>query len=148
MSKKDRIKFPAANQSGFYDELKQKVSDYLKTKRNGGFGNLNLVIKTIVMIGLYTVPYILMYTGIYTGLWMFLLAWAVMGLGIAGMGMSVMHDANHKAYSGKKTVNMILGKSYISWEAFRQIGDINIIYCITPILILTGKMKILTPDRF
>ena len=32
-----------------------------------------------------------------------------MGFGMAGIGMSVMHDANHGSYSKSKTVNLIMG---------------------------------------
>jgi linoleoyl-CoA desaturase len=35
----------------------------------------------------------------------------VMSFGIAGIGLSVMHDANHGAYSSKKWVNDLLGYS-------------------------------------
>jgi linoleoyl-CoA desaturase len=34
-----------------------------------------------------------------------------MGLGLAGIGLSVMHDANHGAYSRKKWVNNLIGYS-------------------------------------
>ena len=34
--------------------------------------------------------------------WIF---WILMGLGMAGIGMSVMHDANHGSYSKKKSIN-------------------------------------------
>ena len=32
-----------------------------------------------------------------------------MGLGLAGIGMAVMHDGNHGAYSENKTINKIVG---------------------------------------
>jgi linoleoyl-CoA desaturase len=32
-----------------------------------------------------------------------------MGLGLAGIGMSVMHDANHSAYSSNKRINFLIG---------------------------------------
>ncbi len=35
--------------------------------------------------------------------------WLLMGFGLAGVGMSIMHDANHGAYSENKTVNYIMG---------------------------------------
>jgi len=35
--------------------------------------------------------------------------WALMGLGMSGIGLSVMHDANHGAYSNNKHVNNALG---------------------------------------
>ena len=33
-----------------------------------------------------------------------------MGLGLAGIGLNVMHDANHDAYSDKKWVNLRVGR--------------------------------------
>jgi linoleoyl-CoA desaturase len=46
-----------------------------------------------------------------------------MGVGVAGLGMSVMHDANHGAYSSNKTVNYLmahvlnlLGGSTVNWK--------------------------------
>ena len=35
----------------------------------------------------------------------------LMGLGKAGIGLSVMHDANHGAYSKKKWINNLVGYS-------------------------------------
>jgi linoleoyl-CoA desaturase len=34
-----------------------------------------------------------------------------MGLGLAGIGMGVMHDANHGAYSSNKKINFIVGQT-------------------------------------
>ena len=36
--------------------------------------------------------------------------YVLMGLGMAGIGMSVMHDANHGAYSKNSNVNKWVGK--------------------------------------
>ena len=37
--------------------------------------------------------------------WAYLILWVIMGLGMAGVGMNVMHDANHGAYSSnQKTI--------------------------------------------
>jgi linoleoyl-CoA desaturase len=38
-----------------------------------------------------------------------MLFWFIMGLSLAGIGMSVMHDANHSAYSSNKTINFLMG---------------------------------------
>ena len=35
--------------------------------------------------------------------------WSIMGLSVAGIGMSVMHDANHGSYSPSSRVNYWLG---------------------------------------
>jgi linoleoyl-CoA desaturase len=41
--------------------------------------------------------------------WVHLLLTIVMGIGMAGIGMNVMHDANHGSYSTKKWVNSFMG---------------------------------------
>ena len=70
-----------------------------------------MVIKTVVMFGLYFIPYALILGGVVTGLgWMFVLV-LVMSLGLAGIGLSVMHDANHGAYSNTKWLNNLMGYS-------------------------------------
>ncbi|MFM7766802.1 MAG: fatty acid desaturase family protein, partial [Bacteroidota bacterium] len=38
-----------------------------------------------------------------------LLLWILTGTGLAGIGMSVMHDANHGAYSSNKNINRLVG---------------------------------------
>ena len=35
--------------------------------------------------------------------------WVLMGFGMAGIGMSIMHDGNHNGYSKSKTINKIMG---------------------------------------
>ncbi|NNC83060.1 MAG: acyl-CoA desaturase [Flavobacteriales bacterium] len=61
------------------------------------------------MLAIYLVPFILMLNGTITSIWAVLLAWGVMGLGMSGIGMSVMHDANHGSYSKNKRVNQFIG---------------------------------------
>lgn len=43
--------------------------------------------------------------------WIQLLLAIIMGVGMAGVGMNVMHDANHGSYSSKKWINKLLGSS-------------------------------------
>lgn len=79
-----------------------------------------MVIKTIFMLSLYTIPYILMITDVFgsvSGMW---IMYALMGLGSAGIGLSIMHDANHGSYSAKRWVNMALGYTlnFIGGHAF------------------------------
>lgn len=69
-----------------------------------------MVIKTIVMISLYIVPYILMMAGLFSNVWVIFGCWILMGVGMAGIGLSVMHDANHGAYSRNRKVNDIIGQ--------------------------------------
>jgi len=63
------------------------------------------------MLSLYIVPYILIVTSTVTTWPMLLLMVVLMSLGAAGIGLSVMHDANHGAYSNKAQKNLIIGRS-------------------------------------
>lgn len=68
-------------------------------------------LKTVFMFALYFVPYILVLTGTVTGSFALLAMVLLMGFGLAGIGLSVMHDANHGAYSKKTWVNELIGYS-------------------------------------
>ena len=45
-----------------------------------------------------------MYTPFIDGFW-YLIPWTFMGFGMAGIGLSVMHDGNHNAYSKNPLIN-------------------------------------------
>ena len=51
-----------------------------------------------------------MMSGAFTNPWLIAMCWALMGFGMAGIGMSVIHDANHGAYSKNDKVNYFLGR--------------------------------------
>lgn len=60
---------------------------------------------------LYLVPYILMVAGLVTTVAPVLVCWFVMGLGMPGLGMVTMHDANHGSFSRHQRVNRFFGNS-------------------------------------
>ena len=93
----------------FYKVLHKRVNEYFKSKGINRHANSRMVIKTTVMLSLYFLPliYILFGSVSHTGLLLGL--WATMGVGMSGIGLSVMHDANHGSYSSNKTVNYLLG---------------------------------------
>ncbi len=62
------------------------------------------------MFSIYLTPYFLLLT-LNFPTWAQILLTIVMGVGMAGIGMNVMHDANHGAYSSKKWINKVLGSS-------------------------------------
>ncbi len=94
--------------TAFYKELKKRVNAYFKENNKTRFGNANMVIKTIFMITLYVTPLVLIMTVVDSS-WLALLLWAVAGLGMSGIGLSIMHDANHGSYSRFSFVNKSLG---------------------------------------
>ncbi len=102
------IKFAKNHNEEFYKVLKQRVGDYFKKTNRTRHGNTNMVIKTIVMLSLYLVPFALILT-VLENPWIIFSMWVLMGFGMAGIGLGVMHDANHGAYSKNQGVNTILG---------------------------------------
>lgn len=110
MSRASSLKF-ANNRQDFFATLNKRVNDYFKQKGLSKHANSAMVFKTIFMFSLYFVPYAFMISGSITNIWIMFLLCLVMGLGVAGIGLSIMHDANHGAYSSKPWINNMLGYS-------------------------------------
>ena len=109
MSTPSVVKFNTADQPEFFPELRKRVSKHFKDKKISQNANLEMKIKTAFMIGLYFIPLALMVTGVVSSLLGVLAMWVLMGLGMSGIGLSIMHDANHGSYSKNKHINNVLG---------------------------------------
>ena len=103
------VKFNISDRPEFYRTLNKRVNQYFKDKNISKHANLNMKIKTAFMLLLYFTPLVMMLTGVVTSYLWVTLTWCVMGFGMAGIGLSIMHDANHGSYSDNKTVNSIVG---------------------------------------
>jgi linoleoyl-CoA desaturase len=99
------------NNNEFVSELREKIKRYFEKENISKYGNASLVFKSFIMFSVYIAPFVLMLTGIIQTLPVFLLCWLFMGIGMAGVGMGVMHDANHRSFSQNNTVNKWLSKS-------------------------------------
>ncbi len=103
------VKFNAQDRPEFFKELRKRVNAHFKENNISRHANLEMKFKTAFMITLYFTPMILMITGVVTSLWGVIGMWTLMGIGMSGIGLSIMHDANHGAYSQNKHVNNVLG---------------------------------------
>jgi linoleoyl-CoA desaturase len=110
MLKSKNVTF-AATHRDFSSTLNQRVNEYFKVNNLSRYANTEMVIKSLCMFAAYFVPYGLIISGLVTGTAALILLVVVMGLGLAGIGLSVMHDANHSAYSTKKWINTLIGYS-------------------------------------
>jgi len=110
MSASINIKF-SATRSDFFTTLNQRVNEYFKSNNISRQGNTEMKLKTVFMYTLYFLPYVFLIAGAVTNAWWMLMLCIVMGLGKAGIGLSVMHDANHGAYSNKSWINNLMGYS-------------------------------------
>ena len=71
-----------------------------------------MVVKTIFMLTLFFVPLMVLASGMVTNVLMLFSMYILSGLGMAGIGMGVMHDAIHGSYSKNKTINTLLGYTF------------------------------------
>ena len=107
---KQKVKFVNKDKTRFFDTLKERVDLYFVENNISQHANATMVFKTIFMLSLYFVPFALILSGVLglAGMWICSL---IMGLGLAGIGMSVMHDANHGAYSSNAFMNKVVSFS-------------------------------------
>lgn len=107
---KTSVRFVDPTKSPFHKVLQKRVNQYFKEKGISRYGNGKMITKTIILAISYLGPLALIY--FVPMAWpISMLLWALMGFGKAGIGMSVMHDANHGSYSQKKWVNKLMGAS-------------------------------------
>jgi linoleoyl-CoA desaturase len=101
-SKQDSLKF--------FRTLNSRVNQYFKENNLKKTGNWKLHLKTIIMFSIFLTPYFLLLS-LDMPFWLYLLLNVVIGFGMAGVGMNVMHDGNHGSYSSNPWVNKIMGGS-------------------------------------
>jgi len=70
-----------------------------------------MVVKSIIMLSVFFVPLITINTGIVSNPLVLFVLYITSGLGMAGIGMGIMHDAIHGSYSKNRRVNQFMGYS-------------------------------------
>jgi len=118
------IKFAPSNpiERSFGHAVRERVNAYFKERGISPKGNGIMVLQSLSLLSLYIVPFVLLLTVRMSG-WVALPLTVVMGIGLAGIGMGVMHDAVHGSYSGKPWINRlfsasmyILGANILNWR--------------------------------
>ena len=97
-------------QKQFASTVRKNVNTYFKERGLSTKGDGRLVVKTIAMLAMYLVPFVLLLTLPISGWWALPFA-VLMGIGMAGIGMSVMHDAVHGSASSHQWINKMMGSS-------------------------------------
>ncbi|MCB0705562.1 MAG: acyl-CoA desaturase [Saprospiraceae bacterium] len=117
------VKFNKLDRPEFFRVLHGRVNKYFQDKDLSKHANSSMVVKTVFMLCLYAIPLVLMITGVVTTFWFMMLMWFIMGFGMSGIGLSVMHDANHGSYSSNVYVNRglgyvlnLIGGYHINWK--------------------------------
>lgn len=82
---------------------------YFKTNSLSKHANKTMIGKTIIMLILFFTPLVIINTGIVNSVWVLFVCYIFSGLGMAGIGMGIMHDAIHGSYSKNRNINKYMG---------------------------------------
>ncbi len=118
----EKLKFSGASDVGFRNDLNQRVNARFQELGIKKTGDGLIYTKAVIMLVIWFLPVAIFYHFGFFGLERYLLA-IVAGLGMAGIGMNVMHDACHGVFSSVPWVNTLaekvmylLGGSIFNWK--------------------------------
>ncbi len=97
-------------EKNFATAVRKNVNDYFRANGISTKGNLPMLLQTFTMFAIYLVPFALI-LAFPMPTWVVILMTILMGIGMAGVGMCVMHDAAHGSYSERPWVNKLFGAS-------------------------------------
>lgn len=109
MTSKENLNFLKNENIEFSKIVRKRVHAYFKERNLSKTGNHQMVLKTTCMLLLFLVPLTILGTGIVHSPYLLFGLYLISGLGMAGIGLGVMHDAIHGAYSHNRTVNKYMG---------------------------------------
>jgi len=104
------LKFSLPDHNKFFTTLRDRVNGYFRDKKISRNGDYRMYLKTMAMLAFYLFPFTLMFLFTFPVI-VCLIFYIIMGIGLVGIGMSVMHDANHGSYSSKGWINDALSYS-------------------------------------
>lgn len=103
-----KIRFDNSVDKEFFRTLKKRVDSYFTEKGISRHGNLEMIIKMIVILGTTITSLTLLLT-VAMPTWLFFITWGVLGFSCALIGLNICHDAIHGSLSGNPKVNKVLG---------------------------------------
>ena len=95
------INFSSVYKAKLFKTLNKRVNTYFKENNIKRTGNWKLYSKAVLMFALFFIPFAVILT-VSLPEWALLILAIVSGVGMAGVGMNVMHDSNHESFSSKK----------------------------------------------
>ena len=113
------VKFNTKDRPEFFRTVLMEVDKYFQKTKKSRFGGIQIFLKSAWALGVFWGAYALV---LYFGesAWSLVFC-ALLGFGMAQVGMNVMHDANHKSFSRKNYVNrifQILGSDLVGVSSF------------------------------
>ncbi|MAZ37126.1 acyl-CoA desaturase [bacterium] len=102
-------RYTAPDGDAFYKALRKRVNQYFKENNIKKTGNATLYIKTVLLFLLLWVPFALTFVFADLPWYLYCGLWTLTGFGMAGIGLSVMHDAVHDTFSSNRKLNNLVG---------------------------------------
>lgn len=116
------VRFAKKDPANFFKTLNTRVDAYFSKNKIDKKGNTLMYVKTFSFFALYFIPFAIILTQSLS-MWALMGLYALMGLGVSGIGLCIMHDANHGSYSRSKWLNNLLsystnivGASSFTWK--------------------------------
>lgn len=106
-----KVRFAKPNGDAFVVDVRKRVEEYFRDTGLSDKANGSMYFKTFVLLTVPIACYFMIMSNSFTP-WQMLGLAILMGVGMAGIGFSVAHDALHGAYSNNQTVNRILGYGF------------------------------------
>lgn len=116
---KTSIKFNNQPQAEFFNTLRKRVNQHFKEQNISRYGGRKMIGKTIIILSAYLGSFAAILL-LDVSAWLLLPFVVLMGFAMAGIGMSIMHDALHGSYSKSPAVNKFMGRSlnFLGGSAF------------------------------
>ncbi|MGV3612200.1 MAG: fatty acid desaturase family protein [Fluviicola sp.] len=101
-------RYSSTVQSEFSTVLNQRVRSYFKEHGIDPHGSQTMFLKSILLFGLYAAVYLFILLSGVSNLPVLFFLWALLGILLSFIGMAIMHDTVHGAYTNKRALNYIL----------------------------------------
>ena len=105
-----QIKFKTGQELQFFQTLRKRVDVYFRQHNMSTNANTAMVVKSLILLSVYILSFLALVLFPLPFGWALCL-WVLLGISMAGIGMSIMHDANHGAYAANPRLNKIIGFS-------------------------------------
>lgn len=104
------ITFSKKDPANFFHTIRSRVNAYFDKNNIRKTGGFEMHVKSIFMLALYLVPFILILVQVLP-VWGTFAGYLLMGIGLSGIGLCIMHDANHGSYSTTAWLNNLMSYS-------------------------------------
>ena len=111
MAMAQKVSFNNKIDREFSKAVKNRVQQYFDVQGISKHANVQMVLKTLIILTVYVGAYLgILFGGLpLSTMWVLCL---VMGIGMAGIGFSISHDALHGSYSSNNKVNTLIGLTF------------------------------------